>query len=82
MVIDSETDSSGPCYDTNVLARTLSWLYHNNPHWPMQSYEAVVPGAGVLRADVSAYLRAEGGGGARGGGGRPRGDGEKREQKR
>ncbi|MGY1977484.1 hypothetical protein [Nocardia gipuzkoensis] len=40
MVTDSEADSSGPCYDTNVLARTLSWLDHNNPRWPMQSYEA------------------------------------------
>ncbi|MFI9411940.1 hypothetical protein [Nocardia gamkensis] len=37
---DAEAESSGPCYDTNVLARTLSWLDHNNPHWPMQSYEA------------------------------------------
>ncbi|NKY31358.1 hypothetical protein [Nocardia gamkensis] len=37
---DVEAESSGPCYDTNVLARTLSWLDHNNPHWPMQSYEA------------------------------------------
>ncbi|MEV6252139.1 hypothetical protein AB0L97_02620 [Nocardia sp. NPDC051911] len=37
---DAEADPSGPCYDTNVLARTLSWLDHNNPHWPMQSYEA------------------------------------------
>ncbi|MEU2105088.1 hypothetical protein [Nocardia sp. NPDC019255] len=39
---DAEIDaeSNGPCYDTNVLARTLSWLDHNNPHWPMQSYEA------------------------------------------
>jgi hypothetical protein len=37
---DAEADSSGPCYDTDVLARTLSWLDHNNPHWPMQSYEA------------------------------------------
>lgn len=44
MVADGDTDteaaSSGPCYDTHVLARTLSWLDHNNPHWPMQSYEA------------------------------------------
>ncbi|MGW4329102.1 hypothetical protein ACWEKR_24815 [Nocardia sp. NPDC004573] len=37
---DTEADSSGPCYDTDVLARTLSWLDHSNPHWPMQSYEA------------------------------------------
>jgi hypothetical protein len=37
---DTEADSNGPCYDTDVLARTLSWLDHNNPHWPMQSYEA------------------------------------------
>ncbi|WP_063051959.1 hypothetical protein [Nocardia arthritidis] len=37
---DAEADSSGPCYDTAVLARRLSWLDHNNPHWPMQSYEA------------------------------------------
>ncbi|MEU1547530.1 hypothetical protein [Nocardia sp. NPDC005745] len=37
---DAETEPIGPCYDTNVLARTLSWLDHNNPHWPMQSYEA------------------------------------------
>ncbi|MBF6224728.1 hypothetical protein IU470_06355 [Nocardia abscessus] len=37
---DVEAESNGPCYDTNVLARTLSWLDHNNPHWPMQSYEA------------------------------------------
>ncbi|MBF6075600.1 hypothetical protein AB0346_12315 [Nocardia beijingensis] len=37
---DIDAESNGPCYDTNVLARTLSWLDHNNPHWPMQSYEA------------------------------------------
>lgn len=37
---DTEGESSGPCYDTDVLARTLSWLDHSNPHWPMQSYEA------------------------------------------
>lgn len=37
---DIDAVSNEPCYDTNVLARTLSWLDHNNPHWPMQSYEA------------------------------------------
>ncbi|MEU8895462.1 hypothetical protein [Nocardia sp. NPDC048505] len=29
-----------PCYDTTVLARTLSWTDHCNPHWPMSGIHA------------------------------------------
>ncbi len=41
--------ASRPIYDTNVLARTLPWTDHNNPHWPMQSYDAAVIARGLHR---------------------------------